>query len=154
MLLISLSLLGIAIVVVLSIIAFGLTRQVKAQEKLQQEKAEQEKNKLREQREYVAESLRIIALNVIEEDLNLSEATIRSKVLIDSLNFTVEERAPYEVIEEVYEKIKGFDTHQARKALAADERKKQDIARQAVEQEYEQDLKNVFQQLRHFYLTH
>ena len=132
--------------------AFHLTRLVKQKEQSIKEAQEAEAAKLKKQRAYIEESLKVISMNVIEEDLNLSEATIRCKVLIDMLMMTEEQRAPYLLLDEVYEQIKGFDTHQARKALTKQERKQQDETRASIEEKYEDQLKAVFTKLRNFRL--
>lgn len=141
---------GLSIIVALAAYAIYLHRQLRAQKRLADEKAAKREQARLDQHRYIEESIRVIAANVIEEDLNLSEATIRCKILLDGLILTESERAPYVVLDEVFEKVKEFDTHQSRKDLSKQERRAQDASREAIETEYESLLKACFQELRKF----
>ena len=146
--LISLTAIAIIIIAVLAIIAWRLQTKVWAQEKADRERQAELDRKTAERTTYVLDSLRIISANVIEEDLNLSEATIRCKVLIDYLELSEQERKPYSVLDTVFDKVQHFDTHEARKALSKTERREQDQAREAIEAEFEAELKDCFSRLR------
>lgn len=152
----TLSLLAVAaviIIAVLAVIAWRLQAQVRQQQRQQQEQQAAAQERDAERTAYVLDSLRILSANVIDENLNLSEATIRCKVLVDALNLPESERQPYQVLETVFEQVQHFDTHGARKALSRAERKRQDEAREAIEQQYEAELKACFERLRHIGLA-
>ena len=152
----TLSILAVAaavIIVVLAVIAWRLQRQVWQQQRNQEEQQAAAQQRDAERTAYVLDSLRILSANVIDENLNLSEATIRCKVLVDALSLSDSERQPYQVLETVFEQVQHFDTHGARKALSRDERKRQDEAREAIEREYEAELKACFERLRHIGLA-
>ncbi len=142
------SVLAVGVIAVLGVIAWRLQRRVWAQEKQQRALEAEQARKAEERTEFVLDSLRILSASVIDEDLNLSEATIRCKILIDTLNLSDSERAPYQVLDDVFERVQHFDTHGARKALSKQERRRQDVAREAIETEYEAELKACFERLR------
>ncbi|GGX75723.1 DUF2489 domain-containing protein [Saccharospirillum salsuginis] len=146
--LISLTVVAVVVIGILATIAWRLQTKVWAQEKANRERQAELDRKTAERTTYVLDSLRIISANVIEEDLNLSEATIRCKVLIDYLELSEQERKPYSVLDTVFDKVQHFDTHDARKALSKTERREQDKAREAIEVEYENELKQAFSRLR------
>ena len=146
--LIGLAVLALAIIIALALVAWRLQRQVWQQQRTQAEQQQLQQQKQAERTAFVLDSLRILSANVIDENLNLSEATIRCKVLVDALNLTDSERAPYRVLETVYEQVQHFDTHAARKALSRQERDRQDAERQAIESEYQAELLACFEQLR------
>ncbi|WP_108125440.1 DUF2489 domain-containing protein [Saccharospirillum mangrovi] len=147
-LMIGFSVLAVVIIGVLAVVAWRLQRQVWQQQRQQAEMLQAQQQKEAERTAYVLDSLRILSANVIDENLNLSEATIRCKVLVDALNLPVSEREPYRVLETVYEQIQHFDTHGARKALSRQERDRQDAEREAIESEYQAELLVCFEQLR------
>jgi hypothetical protein len=142
--------LGIAIILGLASYALYLLTALNRQKKERVEQLKALEEKQEKQHAYIIESLQVISANVIEEDLNLSEATIRCKMLLDGLILTPDERQPYSVLDEVFEQIQHFDTHQARKNLTKDERKKQDKAREAIEEQYRASLTECFTRLREF----
>ncbi|WP_158269370.1 DUF2489 domain-containing protein [Saccharospirillum sp. MSK14-1] len=144
---------AVVIIAVLAVIAWRLQRQVWQQQRHQEAQQAAAQQRDAERTAYVLDSLRILSANVIDENLNLSEATIRCKVLVDALNLTDSERQPYQVLETVFEQVQHFDTHGARKALSREERKRQDAAREAIEREYEPELKACFERLRHIGLA-
>ncbi|MEX0624762.1 DUF2489 domain-containing protein [Saccharospirillum sp.] len=144
----SLALAAIAIITVLAIVAWRLQRQVrqKEQERAQVKAAYEQKTEAR--RAFVLQSLEIISTNALEEDLNLTEATIRCKILLDSLEMPETERQSYQILDQVFEQVQGFDTHQARKDLTPAERHKQDQQRGKIESEFEAALKDCFTRLK------
>ncbi|MFG1496660.1 DUF2489 domain-containing protein [Saccharospirillum sp. HFRX-1] len=144
---------AVIIIAVLAVIAWRLQAQVRQQQRHQEEQQAAAQERDAERTAYVLDSLRILSANVIDENLNLSEATIRCKVLVDALSLPESERQPYQVLETVFERVQHFDTHGARKALSREERKRQDQAREAIEQEYEAELKACFERLRHIGLA-
>lgn len=129
-----LSSIALAIIIVLAVVAWRLQKKVKVQQQAQLQQQQAEEQEQRKKRAYITESIQVIAMNVIQQDLNLSEATIRCKILLDALYLTPEQRQPYAILETVYEQISQFATHQARKTLSKTERIRQDAEREAVEE--------------------
>lgn len=150
---ISLAIMALAIIVVLAIVAWRLQRQVWQQQRQQQQREQAQQERDAERTAFVLDSLRILSANVIDENLNLSEATIRCKVLVDALGLSTSERQPYQILETVFEQVQHFDTHGARQALSRRERQRQDEARQAIEGQYQAELLVCFERLRHIGLV-
>lgn len=138
---------AVIIVVVLAWVALRLQQKVKQQEKQRHEQQLVEQEELRKKRAYLTESIQVIALNAVQKDLNLSEATIRCKVLIDALFLSPQQRAPYAILESVYEQVSQFATHQARQQLTKTERQRQDAAREKIEEDNREALMSCFSAL-------
>lgn len=139
---------ALAIIAILTVIAIRLTLKVRAVEAERTELLNQRAEKQKAQRKYLIDSLNIIATTFLNEELTPSEAVIRSKMLLDGLLLSEQEREPYESIETVFQLVKNFDTHDARKALPANQRMKQDLQRETIEHEYKAQLIESFQILR------
>jgi len=144
--------LAITVVLVLLVIAVRLLRQVRQQTAQNTLKQQALAQKQAEKTIYLVESLQMIANNVLANDLNLSEASIRCKVLLDALMLPAEAREAFEVLDEVYQHLRVFATHEERKKLTAAERKAQDNNRIDIEGRYRQQLLGCFQQLVKFQL--
>ena len=140
--------LGLIVIVALAAYALRLNALVKKQKYIDQIEQTKADKKRQAQIQYILESLRVISANVIDEGLNLSEATLRCKPLLDGLLLSESERQPFEILDVVHEQIKEFDTHQARHKLSTSEREAQDVAREKIEQQYEVALKECFERLR------
>lgn len=148
-------LLTVALIIVgaLAVYAAVLVGKVRKMQAKQAEELKEQREKQQAQERYIVESIQVISANVIDEDLNLSEATIRCKVLLDALLLSESERQAYQVLDEVFEQIQGFDTHEARKRLTSEERQQQDRQRESVEARYQEQLRECFTQLRRFELS-
>jgi hypothetical protein len=144
----SIALAGLVIVAVLAAIAWRLQRQVRQQQRERAIAQAAYDKKTNERRDFVLHSLEIISTNVLEEGLNLTEATIRCKILLDSLELPEVERQHYKVLDQVFDQVQEFDTHQARKDLTPAERLRQDLRREEIESEFETTLKECFGRLR------
>ena len=128
----------IAVLIVLALAGYAgyLLLKLRRQRKLLADHEAQFQQKKREHEDYLIESIQVISDNVVQGDLNLSEASIRLKFLLDGLGLPDEERARFMALDELYHKIKDFDTHEDRKALSVKARKQQDDARETHEAEH------------------
>lgn len=146
----ALTTIAILIVLALAAYAYHLTRKVKQQEQqtaeLQRKREAAEKDK----KEYLVESLQVISASALKQELSPSEAVIRCKVLLDGMELTEDQWQPYVVLQQVFAQVCEFDTHQARKALPKEERRRQDRAREAIEQQYNEELQLCFKKLTSF----
>mgnify|MGYP000403185658 CR=1 FL=1 len=61
------------------------------------------------------ESLEIMARALLDQQVEVSEGSIRIKVLIDHFDATLHEQIPFSVFNEVYILLEHMPTHQARK---------------------------------------
>lgn len=148
LLLYALATVGVIIIAILATIAWRLQRKVVEQERRRRELDAEQDAKTAERRAFVLESLRILSSHVFEQDLNLSEATIRCKILLDALELPQQERGSYQVLDTVFDRVQQFDTHQERMDLSSKERRRQDAERESIEAEYERELKACFSRLR------
>ena len=123
---------GLLVILVLGFYAGKLLFQLKA-ENQQQHLARQARI------DDITQSIRTIALAMEQQQCNLSEGVIRICNLLDAIpvdprpNYLKE----YPMLHQLYEKIRQFDTHDARNALPKTERRNQDNAREQLESEYE-----------------
>ncbi|BCE01613.1 DUF2489 domain-containing protein [Marinicellulosiphila megalodicopiae] len=96
---------------------------------------------------YLQTSLHVIAQSYLKGELNISEACIRVKVLLDNLEMENLDKTPFSIFDEVYEKLQDFDTHQARNALPEKERKIQDRKRHFIEMKNKESLEAAFKKV-------
>lgn len=87
----------------------------------------------------ITESIKTIALAMSQQQCDLSEGAIRIYRLLEAL--PLDPRPDYDTqfpqLRELFLKVVGFDTHEARQALDKRERRRQDKAREEIEAEYE-----------------
>jgi hypothetical protein len=149
---ISLLIVAVVIIIALAIYAFTLTQKVKAQTVEQEEKRvanlEKEKETVAKKTEFIVDSLHAIAQTVIKEDLNLSEAAIRISVLLDNLTLDDARKTAYKSFFDLNEKVKDYETHDARKAMNKMARFKQDIERETFEREHREFILTACEQVR------
>ncbi len=141
---------ALVIISVLAGIAIWMWSQVLKQQKIQRDNQAKIEKMAQEKREYIIESVRVIAANVVDEGLNISEGSIRLKVLIDNLNLPDEEKIHFDAFDKLYEQVKDLDTHQARKQLSKEKRKEQDSLRIRYEKLYEGEVLKAAQKAREF----
>jgi len=75
----------------------------------------QQDTKQAEQREYLIDSIKVIATTILENQVELSEGCIRIKVLIDHLDASLHEQDAFKIFEKMYRDTEHMPTHQARK---------------------------------------
>ena len=86
-------------------------RYIKAAEAIKYSQDQVKKQK----REEVIESIKIIALCMIEEQVELSEGCIRIKVLLDHVAPELHDQVPFTVFSKMYDATEHMPTHGARK---------------------------------------
>lgn len=150
MILTILVLVAVAIVLLLSVYAGWLLWKLHEQKKTLAEHDAVFAQKKIEHEDYLVESIQIIAQNMVEEDLNISEGATRLKFLLDGLGLPEEERTRFLALDALYEKIKEYDTHEARKQLSPKERLRQDNEREAHEADHRDHVIEVAEVLRRY----
>lgn len=100
--------------------------------------AEVKKNET-ERLNFVADSIITIARAYSQGQVEAAEACIRLRMLIDRYDFVANDSYP--VIFKMYEEIKHFKTHEARKALSSQERFEEDKSRFRIEDEFHEAFK-------------
>ena len=99
--------LGLLVIVALSVYIvrqLGKLKEQRRQQEQNRQRLEEAKSKAREQREYMIESIRVIARAMSEDErLTLTEGCIRLKVLIDNLKPEIHQDPDFEIIEQHYQ---------------------------------------------------
>ncbi|UZE95903.1 DUF2489 domain-containing protein [Alkalimarinus alittae] len=116
---------GLIAIVALSLLIIKKWRFIKAAEA---EKQSQEKIK-QQKREDAIESIKIIALCMIEEQVETSEGCIRIKVLLDHVAPELHDQAPFSIFSVMYDATEHMPTHGARKSADKALIRKLDIER-------------------------
>lgn len=119
---------------------------------LKKAQAEQQANLLEQQKEqaekqaYVSDSIRIIVKSLATEQIEVVEAGIRLKVLLDQLQpkLTAE---PYDDIEQVFEKTAHIPKLKAWKALTRKERKDFEKEMSDVQKQHQAGVKAAAQEI-------
>lgn len=103
------------------------------------EKEQQTALKKQQRNENICESIRFIARATGQKQCNLSEASIRLSVLLETLLVTpkINVDKNYPAISALFAKTKGFATHGERKSMNKKNLKQQDKQRQLFENELE-----------------
>jgi metal-responsive CopG/Arc/MetJ family transcriptional regulator len=140
MTLIIVSLVGIAIIAGLGYYAWQLTQQVKAQE----QKLIGEVN---ERHDRIIESIRVISSSYFDKQVELIEAAIRLKVLLDNLPMNEQEKQPYSVLEVIYNKVAHIPTHDNWKQLPRKQKRAFEKEMANVEAEYKDLFADAIKQL-------
>lgn len=129
------ALIGVAIILVLSVIAIKLLAQLK-QQKIQQAEAEQAQKLALQQHDHkVLSSVIIIVRAIKEEQCDLAEGCWRLSVLLDSLKLSEALEREFPSIYQLYNGIKHMPILEARKKLTKKERMKLDYERMKLEAE-------------------
>lgn len=134
------SLVGIAIIAGLGYYAWTLTQQVKAQE----QKLISEVN---ERHDRIIESIRVISSSYFDKQVELIEAAIRLKVLLDNLPMNEQEKQPYTVLEIIYNKVAHIPTHDNWKQLSRKEKRAFEKEMATIEEEYKDLFADAVKQL-------
>lgn len=129
-----------------------ITMQKTQQAKLQAEKDQQIALKKQKRNDNICESIRFIARATAQKQCNVSEASIRLSVLLETLVIEpkIDIDANYPAISGLFENIKDFATHAERKSMDKKTLKKQDKQRQVFEDEFENAIIKEAQSLEHF----
>lgn len=127
------SVIGVLVIVVLSVIAARLQYKVYRQKKDHEEKlkALEEANQQaqREQREWLNKSIQILAQALHNDELTLTEASIRISGLLDSLDVPVVVKEEFSAFYQLREKTAHIPYLEAWQRLSKAEQKQFDIER-------------------------
>ena len=129
---------------------FGLCRFIfiKYRElKTHQNLLEQKKDHQVEKREYLVNSIKVIATAMLEDQVELSEGCIRVKVLIDHFDVSLHEQEAFKIFEKMYRKTEHMPTHQARKDVDKNFIHKLDQQRFALEKQHRESIRKAASEL-------
>jgi hypothetical protein len=138
---ISLLIIGLAIISGLAVWAWSLTQKVKQRE-------QEILSNVKERHDKIIESIRVIANAFEDQQVEMIEASIRLKVLLDNLPLSEEEKKPYAVFEVIYEKVAHIPTHENWKALSRKEKAGFQKEMSTVEKEYKDLFADAAKQLK------
>ncbi|RTE66741.1 DUF2489 domain-containing protein [Amphritea opalescens] len=110
-------------------------KRLDAEVKLQKIAAEVSKHRL-----HLIESLQVISRAILNEDIPLTEASIRCKVLLDNLDPVLAQSETYLVFNEVFEQTKHIPRLTAWKALKGPEKLEFMAHMEALESDYNDQL--------------
>lgn len=99
-------------------------------------------------REDMAESIRVLAMAVEEDQMEYSEACLRIKGLLDHLEPELMQHQPYRVFQEVHDQIAHMPTHEARQQTETRFVEKMDAERRAVEERHHDRIRRAATALR------
>ncbi|MGQ7248465.1 DUF2489 domain-containing protein [Halomonas sp. V046] len=121
--------LGFAIIVALAWYAWSLRKEVGRRSAFRRDEE-------RRAQENGLENLGFVAAALAQRQVDVTEGAWRCKVLLEVIDPSLLDRQEFQAFGEVYERTRHLHTHQARKALTAQQRFAEDKQRLAVEEEY------------------
>ncbi len=123
-------LLGGAVIVVAGLVGYAgaLWREVRRRDLFRREE-------VRRANENCLESLDAIARAMLAGQVNLTEGSLRCKVLLEIIDTRLLERSSFQVFADVHQRTSHLHTHTSRRELSARARLQEDRERQAVENE-------------------
>ena len=137
----SFSIAGVVVIVVLAVIAWRLWKQVWQKEAeiktYQQEVIENEQKRL----DHVYESLNVIACALLDEQVRVSEGSIRMAVLLSNLPLSCDSKHRFAPFFEVYNLSQHIPTHSKWKALDRKQQHKFEKELLSIEKEYTDKVK-------------
>ncbi|MBZ2170377.1 DUF2489 domain-containing protein [Marinobacter sp. F4216] len=133
----------IVIVILLAVIRRQLSGV--AEQRIRKQKAEAFQ---KQRRTDMIESIRVIAMAVEADQIEYSEACLRLKGLLDHVQPELLDQSPYQVFQQVHDKLQHMPTHRARKATDKKLVAKMDKERFAVEKEYGEAIQQAASAIR------
>lgn len=119
---------GIAVIVALGAYALTLRKEVKQREAYRVDEDRRAHQNSLENLDYVVSAL-------VQEQVDITEASWRCKVLLEIVDPSLTERPEFQAFAEVYQRTQHLKTHSARKQLSPRERMQEDKERLIVEDE-------------------
>jgi len=90
---------------------------------------------------FLIDSIKVLATTILDDQVELSEGSIRIKVLIDHLDASLHEKAEFKVFEDMYLAMQHMPTHQARKDTDKHFIHKLDQQRFSLEQKHRNEIR-------------
>lgn len=101
-------------------------------------------------RDEMLESIRVIAMAVEADQVEYSEACLRLKGLLEHVAPELLEKPPFQVFQQVHDKISHMPTHRARKMTDSQTLEKMDQERFEVEQDHADAIRQAAITIRHY----
>ncbi len=137
--------LGGLIICVLAGIALFLWRKVWANQRAIQSL---ESEKTQKRLDYIHDSINILAVSLLSDQVRVAEASIRLAVLLDNLELSCEQKHLFAPITEVYNRTRHIPTHERFNALKRSERRKFEAELQQIEAELEDRVKEAAKHIK------
>lgn len=139
---------AIALVVIGALLVY-IWRQsrVLSEQRLREKKTEEFQARRRDE---MIESIRVIAMAVEADQVEYSEACLRLKGLLEHVAPELLEKPPFQVFQQVHDKISHMPTHRARKNTDSQTLEKMDQERLEVEEEHAEDIRQAATTIRHY----
>lgn len=126
---------GLVIITGLAAYAYTLRKEVLRRQAFREDEE-------RRARENCLDNLEMVASSLLQEQVEVTEAAWRCKVLLEILDPRLMERESFRPFGEVHERTRHLSTHQARSELTPKERFKEDRERLAVEEELRESVRS------------
>ncbi len=135
--------------VVIGVLLVYIWRQsrVLSEQRLREKKTEEFQARRRDE---MIESIRVIAMAVEADQVEYSEACLRLKGLLEHVAPELLEKPPFQVFQQVHDKISHMPTHRARKNTDSQTLEKMDQERLEVEEEHAEDIRQAATTIRHY----
>ena len=134
---------GSIVIVGLSLFIFKKVTLLKRHKRLLLEQQTTQK----EQKNYLVDSLKVLAVTILDDQVELSEACIRIKVILDHLAPALHEKEAFKVFEKMYVSTQHMPTHEARKKVDKQFIDKLDTQRFELEQTHRDEIRSAAQAL-------
>jgi Protein of unknown function (DUF2489) len=145
---------AVAIVIALSVYAARLLSKVATQQKAVAAEQQAQQRVIDQRNDKIADSIRLIAKAIVEQQCELSEGAIRISRLLETLHQLGDANYPsqYPSLHELDRRLAAYPTHQAYKALKRQDRMRFDVERAKWELELKASIKQECSQLLQFNL--
>lgn len=139
--------LGVVIIATLAFYLGRLLSQLQKQKVQQQQALATQQRKQAEHQQYLLDSILLIGQATLEEQCELSEASLRIWVLLENLQPELAQACRFPGLFAMYDCVKAMPTHEARKALEKKELRRLDHIRQQSEIQLATAIKQDIRQL-------
>lgn len=131
-----------------ALLAFFIARQLT---RLRTQRIRSEKNRAfqAQRRQQMIDSIRVLAQAVEEDQVEYSEACLRLKGLLDHVAPDLLSQPPFQVFQDVHDRIQHMPTHRARQSTEPKFLEKMDQERFAVEEEFSDNIRRAATTIRY-----
>ncbi|MBU6952644.1 DUF2489 domain-containing protein [Hahella sp. HN01] len=120
-------------------LGFFIRRQLRTLQEHRRLEAEQQ-SRTEANRAHAIESITVLARCILSDQVELSEGSIRIKVLLDAVDPSLHEREPYAIFSKIYKETEHMPTHGARKEVDKRFLFKLDKQRWDLEEKYREQI--------------
>ncbi|ROS05301.1 uncharacterized protein DUF2489 [Sinobacterium caligoides] len=140
--------LGVIIVIILSYLAYRSVQAVKIKENDQKKMVEQVLADQQQRRDYAQESIRLLTLGAIDQQVGAIEASIRINGLMDFMGYNEEQRRPYQIFNDVALATNHIPVRDDWNELSRKEKSKHERTMSALEKKHQEAISCALKQLK------